>query len=70
MAIENGVIILEGNIGAGKTTLAHKISDAINGIHSVLQLILLNLRLFLLLLLLKLLRLPLSLFSELQMKIA
>lgn len=24
MAIENGVIILEGNIGAGKTTLAHK----------------------------------------------
>ena len=23
MAIENGVIILEGNIGAGKTTLAH-----------------------------------------------
>ncbi len=29
MAIENGVIILEGNIGAGKTTLAHKISAAI-----------------------------------------
>ena len=29
MAIENGLIILEGNIGAGKTTLAHKISAAI-----------------------------------------
>ena len=29
MAVENGVIILEGNIGAGKTTLAHKISAAI-----------------------------------------
>ena len=32
MAIENGVIILEGNIGAGKTTLAHKISAAIKSL--------------------------------------
>ena len=32
MAIENGVIILEGNIGVGKTTLAHKISAAIKNL--------------------------------------
>ena len=32
MAIENGVIILEGNIGAGKTALAHKISAAIKSL--------------------------------------